>query len=168
MAARSVPLLLALAWVCGGVLVINGLDARARTALSNAAQMRASLAAACLDQRLSALLSLRDPTQLATVIKSSNPSRSSEAEFHERNAALEVIPTVESTHLQGGASISSGLDQQGLSAAEETLATGTPHISAARTVAGVPQNGIDIWLPSQAKDDNPSAISQAARSRLIP
>ncbi len=161
MAARSVPLLLALAWVCGGVLVINGLDARARTALSNAAQMRASLAAACLDQRLNALLSLRDPTQLATVIKSSNPSRSSEAEFHERNAALEVIPTVESTHLQGGASISSGLDQQGLSAAEETLATGTPHISAARTVAGVPQNGIDIWLPSQAKDDNPSAISQA-------
>lgn len=159
-AARFVPLLLALTWICAGALVVNELNARASAALSNATQMRASLAAACLNQRLNALLRASDPTQTAMVVKSSNSSRSSGMEFHERNAALEVIPTVERAHLQGAASLSSGLDQQGLSAAEKALATGIPHVSAAHTVAGGSQNGIDIWLRSPAKDDNPSAISQ--------
>lgn len=160
MAARSVPLLIALTWVCAGVFAVTDLNARARAEVSNAAEMRASLGAAYLHQRLTALLRTRDPAQTAALIKSSNFSGPSGMEVRQRNAALDVLPAEESAGSQGAA-VSSRSDRRGLSAAEMTFATETPHASTAHTVANVALSEIDIRLPSLPRGDSSLGVSQA-------
>jgi PAS domain S-box-containing protein len=159
---RYVLFLLALmAWIGSGAFLLAELNAHARAALSATTQARASIAAARLDRRLSALLHAPDLMKPAAAHDSH--SKSSGIEFRARNAALEVISSVERTASKSTASGSAGLqlDKQAFSAAKETLATGTPHVSAVHAAVGGPQGGIDIWLPSSAKGGNQPTLLQA-------
>jgi two-component sensor histidine kinase len=143
------------------LFLLSALDTRARATLSNETQAHASLAAAHLDERLSALLGARHPVEAAAAPKDGDLARFGGIKFQARNGALEVISSAGSSAAKGAASVPALLDKLSLSAAKETLATGTPHVSVARSVAGVPQSSIDIWLPPPKKGDNQPALLQA-------
>jgi len=139
-------ILLLVAWFTLGTVLLNKIDGQARSALELEARLRASAAAALLDQELRSLVQSMERSQ-ETANQSGRAATSADPnapDLRVRPKALENGPTVIVPVSVEGTDASI-LDEKTLSAAKSTLAANTPRVMSAIGAEG--RRNLVLWLP---------------------
>ncbi|AGK59082.1 signal transduction histidine kinase [Hyphomicrobium denitrificans 1NES1] len=139
-------------WIGLGAVLLYAIDMRAREALQNAALVRASIAAALLDHRVSdrtrAVDWLQATPQANGRTTAGSASNSYGVQFRARDSALNVIAPASFS-----GSAPDELSEAAQSAAKSALATKMPRITSYVDDGG--SGGLNLWLPLFRDGRNP-------------